>query len=145
MIRSDIAKSDKPGTYLTLGSSPAAGSYLEWASNGSGRLNAVLSGDNTLYITMINKEHGHEAHDAVVTLGLPANYRCAELVRLEDSSGGVQEKTGLRLGGVELQPNAVWNGAWKPLVGESEGGRLRVTVSAASATILKISLKARSN
>lgn len=39
MIRSDIAKPNDQGAYLVLGSSPAAGSYLEWASNGSTRLN----------------------------------------------------------------------------------------------------------
>lgn len=37
MVRGDIAKPGEPGPYLILASSPAAGSYLEWATNGSRR------------------------------------------------------------------------------------------------------------
>lgn len=40
MVRSDIAKAGTPGPYLILASSPAAGSYLEWATDDSGRLSA---------------------------------------------------------------------------------------------------------
>ena len=39
MVRSDISKPGQPGGYVVLGSSPAAGSYLEWATDGSGQLN----------------------------------------------------------------------------------------------------------
>jgi hypothetical protein len=39
MVRSDITKLGQPGGYAILGSSPADGSYLEWAGEGSGLLN----------------------------------------------------------------------------------------------------------
>jgi hypothetical protein len=39
MVRNDITKPGQPGGYAVLGSSPAEGSYLEWAGEGSGLLN----------------------------------------------------------------------------------------------------------
>ena len=40
MVRADIGKAGTVGPYLILASSPAAGSYLEWATDVSGRLRA---------------------------------------------------------------------------------------------------------
>jgi hypothetical protein len=40
VVRADIGKAGSAGPYLILASSPAAGSYLEWATDGSGRLRA---------------------------------------------------------------------------------------------------------
>jgi hypothetical protein len=39
MVRKDISKPGSIGGYVILGSSPAAGSYLEWSTDDSGRLN----------------------------------------------------------------------------------------------------------
>lgn len=38
IVRSDIRKLGQPGTYVAVTSSPAAGSYLEWESQGTGTL-----------------------------------------------------------------------------------------------------------
>ena len=40
MVRGDIDKAGSEGPYLILASSPAAGSYMEWATDNSGRLRA---------------------------------------------------------------------------------------------------------
>ena len=97
----------------------------------------VLSKDNDLYVTLINKEHGPGARDATVTLVIPAAYTRAELMRLEDPAGDISAKTGLTLGGGTIQDNGVWKGTWKTIDCGRKNGQCAAGVPAGSAAILK--------
>jgi hypothetical protein len=100
---------------------------------------AVLSPDNTIYITVINKEHGPNAQNAVVTVVMPRPYSRFQLIRLNDSSSEISAKTGLTLGGAPIKDNGVWNGRWRAL--KTTGGLAKVPIDTGSATILKFNAK----
>ncbi len=102
---------------------------------------AVIATDKTLYVTMINKEHGPHAQNAVVTVLMPFPNDDAELIRLENSGGNVSAKIGIRLGGMSLQDNGLWDGQWQPLSSASKHG-VEVNVPPGSAAILKFIPKA---
>ncbi len=96
---------------------------------------AVLAADKALYVTIISKEHGPNAQNALVTILIPLPYHHAELIRLENS-GDTSAKLGTKLGGVPIQDNGVWDGQWQS-VNSASRDALSVNVPGGSAAILK--------
>ena len=99
---------------------------------------AVLSADNRLYVTLINKESGSAARVAAVSVVAGAGYARGEILRLEVPGGDVSAKSGVTLGGSSIEENGAWHGTWKPLEG-AQDGRFPVQVPAASAAIVRFS------
>ena len=102
---------------------------------------AVTDTDNNLLVTVINKEHGSGARNAVVTIltdGLaPAKIAAMFLAA---SNGGAAATNGITLGGAPIASNAPWRGQWTPL-NSNANGRCLVTVPASSAAIVKMSAR----
>jgi hypothetical protein len=73
----------------------------------------VLAPDNTLLVTLINKEHGDGAHEAEVTLMAGDQYTKGEILFLSSTNGDVAATTGVTLGGAEIENDAGWKGEWK--------------------------------
>jgi len=94
---------------------------------------SVLGDDKTLYITIINKEHGKTAKDAAVTLQSDIHFSRADQMLLTAPTGDVAAQTGLTLGGAKINDDATWNGKWTPADAST------VHVPAASIAIIRLS------
>jgi hypothetical protein len=95
---------------------------------------AVLNGDQNLYLTIINKEHGENARDAKISLTKAAgNLRRGQFIELAVPDNNVADTAGETLGGATIQKDGTWNGSWRfcdltfPLI-----------VSASSVVIVKL-------
>ncbi len=97
---------------------------------------AVLAPDKTLYVTVINKEHGPNAQNAAVTVLTRLAYGRSEVMRMENSTADLSAKIGITLGGMPIGDNGVWDGHWQPLSSISTGN-LKLNVPRGSAAILK--------
>jgi hypothetical protein len=92
-----------------------------------------------LFITIINKEHGTGARAARTTLVAQPVSATAEVMYLSAPNGDVTARRGITLGGAAID-DGVWDGKWTPLPMET-GKKIEVQVPAASAAIVRISLK----
>ena len=102
-------------------------------------LTAYAVGDGSdLYVTIINKEHGAGAHNAAVTI-VPEGFSSGSAVAicLTAPNGNIGATGGVTLGGAAITNNAPWLGHWTAL-NEVTNGQCRVSVSAASAVIVRI-------
>jgi hypothetical protein len=102
------------------------------------RAYGVVSDDNSLYITIINKEHGKTGRDAAVTLSPGKLYSHGDIMTLQSDTSDIASKTGITLGGAEITDDADWNGSWTPTHPTDSNGSFAVTVPVASVTIVKL-------
>jgi hypothetical protein len=93
---------------------------------------------SNLFVTIINKENGAGARNAVVTIA-PSAITSASVsaMFLTAPNGNIAATNGLALGGAAITNNASWLGQWTPLAPMTNGQCL-LTVAAASAAILQI-------
>ncbi len=101
------------------------------------RAHAVLGADKSVYLTLINNEHGDSAKDVQVTFEQPVT--TAEAVSLTAPNGDVAATAGVTLGGGEIAADGSWNGKWTTLEART-GGKLIVTIPAATAMVLKLKM-----
>jgi hypothetical protein len=90
------------------------------------------------YVTIINKTHGHNAADAAVTILPPGpGPHRAQVMTL--ASGERRDAAGASatLGGAVITGDTGWQGTWN-VVTAAPGAGVRLTVSAATAAIVKI-------
>jgi len=99
---------------------------------------AVLAPDNTLHVTLINKEHGAAAGGATVALDAGPGYVRGQVLFLTAPDSDVAAQTGVTLGGVAIREDGTWEGSWTPLA-PSSAGVFTVKVPAASAAIARLS------
>ena len=101
----------------------------------------VISGDKILSLTLINKEHGFEARDAVVTILSDKPIVTAEVITLTSPNRDIGAVSGVRLGGAEIQHDAAWNGTWTRLSQSRTGEGLPLQLLAATAVIVRMKVK----
>ncbi|MGA2440962.1 MAG: hypothetical protein ABSH08_08385 [Tepidisphaeraceae bacterium] len=97
-----------------------------------------VASDNTLYITVINKEHGPAGRDAAVTTDAGKAYLHGEVQFLANDRHDIAGKTGITLGGAPIRDDASWAGKWSPLQAPAQAGQFTITVPAATAAIIKL-------
>ncbi len=97
---------------------------------------AVLGDDKNLYLTIINKEHGVNARDAMIVLA-KLNIAGAQMLSLTAPGGDVTSTAGETLGGGEIKNDGRWDGKWTTLPA-NKSGIFAVNVPAASAVIIKL-------
>ena len=102
---------------------------------------AFRDGDGSFYVTLINKTPGETASPAMVTVQLPPGTGAGTWQRLNlvQENQDVAAKTGIRLGGAEVDPQGNWAGQWQP-VAAANSGSPTFSVPPASATILHFTL-----
>jgi len=98
---------------------------------------AVLSDDQDIYMTIINKEHGVTARAANVSVTAGMAFEAARTMSLIVASGDVASKTGITLGGATIDHEGHWKGNWTDLP-HSGSGTFSVEISPASATIIEL-------
>lgn len=97
----------------------------------------VLARDQTLFVTLINKEHGAGARGATVALVAGQDYASGQVMLLAAPGGDVAVKSGITLGGAEIKNDASWQGEWSPRREVGRQGEFRLTVPAATAVIVR--------
>jgi len=102
---------------------------------------AALSGKKTLYVTLINREHGTNARAANVTLAPGFDKSRGQVMFLTAPDGDVSAKTGVTLGGAEIRDDAVWKGKWAALPKPSDDGKFSLNLPPASAALVKITAR----
>jgi hypothetical protein len=109
---------------------------LTMTNAGGLNLTAYAVGDtNTVYVTVINKEHGVGAHDATVTIALNGfQTGSVSVISLTAPGGDAAATNGVLLGGTNTGP---WPGQWTSLA-PLTNGRCVLTVPATSASVVKI-------
>lgn len=98
----------------------------------------VLDSTN-LYLTLINKEHGQYGRDTEVTVKGISIKDPVEIMNLKAPNNDVAAMTGISLGNATINNTGGWQGKWTPLQ-PFRDGPLKIPVSVASATIVKIAL-----
>jgi hypothetical protein len=97
-----------------------------------------LGSNNTLYLTIINKEHGKTGRDATLTINAGKTYAQGEVQFLANASHDIADKMGITLGGSPIGEDASWTGQWSTLSSPSQAGQFTVTVPTATAAIIKL-------
>jgi len=97
---------------------------------------SVLQATN-LYVTLINKEHGPDGRDAMVTIAPGMRFAHCEGMSLRAPDGNLSAKTNLTLGGSAISGNGRWDGHWTPLNYTEDDGTYRIKVPAATAIIVR--------
>ena len=130
------------GYALKMFSLGARGSLLSTAIENTGNLNAAIyaaaADENNISVTIINREHGSAGRTAEITLNPGLSNPRAEVMFLTTTNGDIATKTGVTLGGAEIQDNAKWNGKWTRLNASKTGGQITLALPASSAAIVKI-------
>jgi Glycosyl hydrolase family 79, N-terminal domain len=94
----------------------------------------------SLFVTLINKEHGPDGHAADVTIVADGIADSGQAIFLAAPAGNVAVKTGVTLGGAPIQDDGSWRGKWAPFK-SSDAGRCALKLATATAVILKFPIK----
>jgi hypothetical protein len=126
---------------FTLGSH---GRIVRVAVNAKSELNltayGVLAADRSLWVTVINKEHGADAREAEATLVAAEGYSSGKIFLLTAPGADVAAKSGVTLGGAEIKDDASWAGTAQPLPPPT-GGEFKFKLPAATAAVIQLSHK----
>ena len=103
---------------------------------------ATLDGTGTIFVTIINKEHGTAAQNASVSLQTSDKEGwTGQIIRLQAPQADVSATSGETLGGVEITSSGDFAGKWSPLPAKNDASGLNicpVDVPASSAAIIKL-------
>ena len=95
---------------------------------------AVLGDDKSVYVTLINKEHGATPRDVVVTIKTPGTK--VETMALTSPNNDLAAKDGMLLGGNAIKNDGTWTEAWTSVA--TTGAGIQVKVPASSILLVKI-------
>jgi hypothetical protein len=112
------------GRFVPAAISPSTGTDLS--------AYAVLGDDKALYLTLINKERGADAKEAVVSLESNAGYAKSEVIYLSAPNGDVAATNGVTLGKAEIKSDGAWAGQWSPAA-------MPIKLPPATAAVVKLS------
>ncbi len=102
---------------------------------------ATAADGKTVFVTLINKEHGDHARAAEVVLNPGLAGASAQVLFLTAPNGDVAAKSGVTLGNAEIQDDATWKGKWAALAEPTAAGRFSLKLPAASAALVKFNAK----
>jgi hypothetical protein len=98
----------------------------------------TVANDKTIYVTIINREHGDGARAATVTLASGTKASRARIVYLKASDSNVAATSGITLGDASITKDGGWSGKWEPLPAPAADGSLHIAVPVASAAVVAI-------
>ncbi|HSU55128.1 MAG TPA: hypothetical protein VLT36_13810 [Candidatus Dormibacteraeota bacterium] len=101
-------------------------------------VHGVLAPDQSLVVTIINKEHVPAAANLNVELNAGQGYVTAQSMLLQAPTEDVAAKSGITLGGSEIMNDATWAGHWKPLT-PAMHQTFTLKVPAATAALVRLS------
>lgn len=99
---------------------------------------AVLGDDQSLYVTLINKEHDAAGREADVAIQIGSHsYAKGESISLSAPNNDVSAKDQIVLGGSGIGHDGAWQGNWSALPAPL-GGTVHVTVPPASVLLVRL-------
>ncbi len=98
---------------------------------------ATLAADGSVYLTLLNKEHGTTAASANVTIENSSGFGSAEVIYLRSLQDDVGATSGVTLGGAAIKDDGGWAGSWERLE-RSGGGEFVVKMPVASAAVVRL-------
>lgn len=96
---------------------------------------AVTDTNNNLFVTIINREHGENARNALVKIN--ATGRSESVMYLKAPENNIAATNGVTLGGAIIDGKEAWAGKWDPIDSSNASG-CEVNVNASSAAIVKV-------
>lgn len=93
--------------------------------------------NNTEHFTLINREHGDSARAADVVLKTGISAVRARMIMLTPPGRDVAAKTGITLGGAEIQDDGNWSGKWTPIAVPTDG-QVKLKLPPATAALVEI-------
>lgn len=134
------------GYALKMFSLGGQGSLLQTLVENTNGLNitayAAAPNRQTVFVTLINREHGSSGRAADVTLDSGFSRAHAEVMFLRTPDGDVSDKKGVTLGGAEIRDDASWNGTWDPSDANAEG-KFALKLPPASAALVKVTAQSK--
>lgn len=101
----------------------------------------ALKGDNYLYVTIINKEHGPQDRSVQAVISAKeftgGKAEAMFLIALGNDAGST---SGITLGGDSITNNRPWNGEWTAIK-SPKNGNYRLKIDKTSAVIVRIPLR----
>jgi len=135
----------RPQGYAFLAFSQGAhgrplGVEIQTATNFNFNAYAYQDHDGSIYLTVINKSYGDAAQTAEISFQLPKNVGSGTWQRMDltQKDQDIAAKTGVTMGGAEIDPQGIWTGKWKTLEGDGSSN-LKIQAASASAAILRFS------
>jgi len=108
-----------------------------------GQVNLVAYGvagsGKTIYVTLINREHGPNGKAAEVGVEAGKRVDKAERITMSQESGDVSQVEGVTVGRAKFLEDGTWNGSWRPLTRGIQGNSFKIEVPPATAVVVKIS------
>ncbi|HVM46793.1 MAG TPA: hypothetical protein VMU04_02150 [Candidatus Acidoferrum sp.] len=98
---------------------------------------AVLAPDRTVFVTLINKQHGPGEAAASVRLDAGADCARGEVIFLAAPDGDIAAQTGVTLGGADIKADGTWSGTWTAL-DPSSAGLFTLRLPPATAAIVRL-------
>jgi hypothetical protein len=102
---------------------------------------AVLAEDGSIYVTIINKEHGPTGREASIDLAAGSAFTGGRMILVSVPDGDVAAKSGVTLGGASISNDGKWPGNWTPLSAPETSGHFRLKVPVATAAVIQIGAK----
>ncbi len=97
----------------------------------------TLAGDDAVFVTVVNKEHGAKARDAALTFAADPARAKVDVMFLAAPDGNVAAMSGLTLGGAPIEKTGRWSGTWQTVTA-SASGSWQLKVPATSAAIVRL-------
>lgn len=105
------------------------------------RIYANAPGKNEMFVTLINRERGDSARSAEISLDPDLKKSNAWVILMSAADNDVAAKTGVRLGGAEIEDNGTWKGKWSRLRQSSASGKFILNLPPATAALIRITKK----
>jgi hypothetical protein len=105
------------------------------------RVYAAASDENQVFITLINREHGDSARAMEIILDPVLKNGSARFMLLTAPGNDVAAKTGVTLGGAEIQDDGTWEGKWTPLLPSGADGKFVLELPPATAGLVRFTEK----
>lgn len=98
----------------------------------------AVIGEDAIYVTLINKEHGENARNASVSISAQHLQGEVNSMSLEASTASVTARDGIMFGGAPITMSG-WKGQWKT-IGKCKDGVANVQVPPTSALVVKLTM-----
>ena len=112
-----------------------------------GRLNltayAVEAPDNTLILTIINKENGDAGQDAAVQIESNGSAVVEKWLLLTIPGGDISQLSGVRLGNAEIAGDGSWNGDWTKPDAPKPGSDFVLHLKKSTAAVIRLRINPR--
>lgn len=100
---------------------------------------ASVSNPDSLFVTIINKNHESDATNLEVAIQTDRPYARGTVVYLKSSDNDLAATNGITLGDKNIDTDGHWNGQWKNVTVKKDNQPVTINIPPASATVVHLS------